>query len=102
MPSATVRAGDAETARPQARAAQMRAASKFGSAILNDPGLIYTHMTDIVACVAVPVSRGALRPAPGRKQRVPAACGTLHLTGRWTMTAGALTSGTGYWPGRWP
>ena len=35
---------DAETAGPQAHTAQMRAASKFSSAILNDPGLhIHPH-----------------------------------------------------------
>ena len=35
---------DAETASAQAHAAQMRAAGKFGGAILNDPGLhIHPH-----------------------------------------------------------
>jgi len=38
-------------------------------------------MIDIIACVAVPVSRGTLSPAPGRKPARPTACRTLHLAG---------------------
>jgi len=38
-------------------------------------------MIDIIACVAVPVSRGTLSPAPGRKPARPTARRTLHLAG---------------------
>src|SRR4029077_16130424 len=82
MPSTTARGGPTLrqlARRPTPRRCEPRASSAAPSLMIQVS--IYTHMTDIIACVAVPVSRGTFSPAPGRKPARPTARRTLHLAG---------------------
>jgi len=60
-------------------------------------------MTDIIACVAVPVSRGTFSPAPGQEASAsnrPQDAAPGRAVGRWQRAP--WFEGPGYWPGQWP
>src|SRR4029077_10873976 len=82
MPSTTARPGPTLRQLPRTptpRRCEPRASSAAPSLMIQVS--IYTHMTDIIACVAVPAARGTPSPVPGRKPARPAARRTLHLAG---------------------